>query len=279
LNVILLGTGGPQADLGRHECCTLVTIGSKQVLLDAGRGATVQLRRAGVDLDSVNPVLLTHHHLDHLVELPSLIRMTRASTATPLRIIGPPDTQSIVDQLLGGPFAKSFAADRAYDQWRQGSDVPHRQVEAEDITGGSTLEFDDWTLRVAEVEHGQRLLGIGSWWQCLGYRIETEGKSVVMSGDCTYTSGLVEFAHSADVLVQSCSWSESEVRSERDRDEADGFIASAAVAGRIAADAGVGTLVLTHFGPEARVDEMESDARRSYEGRVVIGEDLLAITL
>lgn len=279
LKVTLLGTGGPTADPRRGECCTLVSLGETHVLVDAGRGAAVQLRRAGIDAGSVELVLLTHHHVDHLAELASLIRMSWFGYGKPLRILGPADTSAIVDQLLGGPFAKSFEADRALDRWRGGGDGPALLAHARDITTDSVLTFDGWTLRAAEVEHGQKLLGIGDWWHCLGYRIDAGTTSVVVSGDSTYSPALVELARGADLLVQACSRAEPELVSEHDRESAKGFIASAAIAGRIAADAQVGQLVLTHFGPDARVTEMEADVRRCYDGPVMLGTDLLQIEL
>jgi ribonuclease Z len=280
VKVTLLGTGGPRADPHRGECCTLVSIGETHVLVDAGRGAMVQLHHAGVSAGALELVLLTHHHVDHLAELASLIRSSWFENDTPLRILGPPGTSAIVDQLLEGPFAKSFAADRAYDRWRRASaEEPVPLVDAGDLSGGSVLSFDAWTLRTAEVEHGQALLGIGDWWHCLGYRIDAGATSVVISGDCTYSTALVELARGADLLVQACSRPESELRSGQDRQSATEFLASAGIAGRIAADARVGRLVLTHLGADANVKEMEADARRRCDGPVVAGADLMRIEL
>jgi ribonuclease Z len=249
------------------------------VLVDAGRGAAVQLRRVGVDVGGLHLVLLTHHHVDHLAELASLVRMSWFGSGEPLRVLGPPGTRELVDQLLEGPFASSFAADRAYDRWRRGSTGPAALVEVDDIAAGSVLTFAGWTLHAAEVEHGQTMLGIGDWWRCLGYRIDAGTTAVVVSGDCTYSPTLVELAREADLLVQACSRAESELVSERDRQSAQGFIASAAVAGRIAAEARVRQLALTHLGPDAKVTEMENDVRRSFAGPVVLGTDLLQIEL
>jgi ribonuclease Z len=279
VKVTLLGTGGPTADPHRGESCTLVSIGETYVLVDAGRGAAMQLRRVGVDAGALELVLVTHHHVDHLAELASLVRMSWFGGGKPLQILGPAGTSAIVEQLLEGPFAKSFAADRAYDHWRRGADGPATLVETRDVDGDAMLTFDGWTLRAAEVEHGQALLGIRDWWHCLGYRIDAGTASVVVSGDCTYSPALVELAAGASLLVQACSRAESELVSERDRESATGFLASAAVAGRIAAVARVGRLALTHIGPGASVAEMESDVRREYGGPVVLGTDLLEIEL
>jgi ribonuclease Z len=278
VKVTLLGTGGAGVDERRHECCTLVSIGDERILVDAGRGAAVQLHRAGVDVARVNPILLTHHHLDHVAELATLVRLSRSRAEVPLRVMGPTGTEAMIGELLEGPFARSFAADRAYDRWRGAGRSP-REVEAQDMGDGSVLDFGSWTLRAREVEHGQQLLGIADWWHCLGYRFEAEGKSVVVSGDSAYTPALAELARNADVLVQACPWADSELVDERDALEAEGFFASAGVAGRIAAEARVGTLVLTHIGSQACTDEMKADAGRRYDGPIVVGEDLLEIAL
>jgi ribonuclease Z len=147
----------------------------------------------------------------------------------------------------------------------------------QDLADGAELDFGHWRLRAGEVEHGQALLGIAAWWHCLGYRIEADGKALVVSGDATYSPGLVALARGADVLVQACSRAESELAGERDRAAAEQFFASAGVAGRIASEAGVATLILTHLGSKARVEEMEADVRQSFDGLLVIGEDLLGL--
>ena len=69
MKVILLGTGGPRPDPKHAATTTLIRVGDDNVLFDAGRGVVVQMAKASIPLDRVNPVLLTHHHFDHIGDL------------------------------------------------------------------------------------------------------------------------------------------------------------------------------------------------------------------
>ena len=69
MKIVLLGTGGPRPDPKRNASTTLIRLGGENILFDAGRGVVNQLVRAGVPLDAVNPVFITHHHFDHIGDL------------------------------------------------------------------------------------------------------------------------------------------------------------------------------------------------------------------
>ena len=70
VRVRLLGTGGPRPDPERAGPATLVQVGDENLLFDTGRGVVVQMVRAGIDLASLKHVFLTHHHFDHVSEIP-----------------------------------------------------------------------------------------------------------------------------------------------------------------------------------------------------------------
>ena len=62
--VTLLGTGVPTPSIDRFGPSTVVEAGDQKLLIDAGRGATIQLRQLGVPLASIDVLLLTHYHSD-----------------------------------------------------------------------------------------------------------------------------------------------------------------------------------------------------------------------
>ena len=66
MKLTLLGTGGPLPDPTRHGSAAVLQIGDARLLVDAGRGVVLQLARAGIPVDTVGPVLVTHHHYDHI---------------------------------------------------------------------------------------------------------------------------------------------------------------------------------------------------------------------
>jgi ribonuclease Z len=72
-SITLLGTGGPRPDAARGATALLIEAGEDVILIDAGRGVVRQLAALGVALDRIDPVLVTHHHYDHIGELHDVI--------------------------------------------------------------------------------------------------------------------------------------------------------------------------------------------------------------
>src|SRR4029077_15068445 len=146
---------------------------------------------------------------------------------------------------------------------------------------GVVLQNDDGKVSAGLVRHPLVK-------QAYAYRFDAKDRSVVISGDTTYAPELAEFAKGADVLVHEVIYPpgiEALVRrlpnATRLRDH---LLASHTVpedVGKIAAQAGVGTLVLTHFVPgddPSITDEQWTEAvRKHYSGRIVVGKDLLEI--
>src|SRR5918993_526289 len=68
--IILLGTkGGPRVAEGRSNAATLILINDVPYIVDCGYGTSRQLITAGVALNRVRYVFITHHHSDHNLEL------------------------------------------------------------------------------------------------------------------------------------------------------------------------------------------------------------------
>ncbi len=80
-SVTLLGTGSPIPDPRRHGPATLLQVGGRPLLFDAGRGVVLQLLRAGVSLAEVDTVFITHHHYNPI----SSCSGGKRSTTGPLR--------------------------------------------------------------------------------------------------------------------------------------------------------------------------------------------------
>ena len=95
MKVILLGNGGPRPDPRRAATATLIRTGDDDMLFDVGRCIIVEMAKAGIPLDRVKPVLLTHHHFDHIggdlydVTLNTWMHGHKEA----LRIYGPPETR------------------------------------------------------------------------------------------------------------------------------------------------------------------------------------------
>jgi ribonuclease Z len=193
--VTLLGTGSPRPVLDRFGPATLVRVGSQRLLFDAGRGVTVRLTQAGINLRDVDAVFLTHFHSDHVNGLVDLwltgwLPAPYGQRTGAFRVFGPTGTRDMM-----GYLERAHAADiriRIADERLSPAGVA---IDALDVTEGVAYARDGVRVTAFDVDHGEQIK------PALGYRVEFEGRSVVLSGDTRYSANLVKHAQGADVLV------------------------------------------------------------------------------
>ena len=277
LSVQLLGTGGPRPDPRRCGPATLIRVGDEPILFDVGRGAVVQLVRAGVPLERVRNLFITHHHFDHIGDLYDLALNTwMAGRREPLRIFGPPETRRIANALLTQVYDKDI-------EWRSDGEPSFggwAPVEATDVGTGLVHEALDWRVHADTVVHGHGLDLSPAFlkrWICYGYRFEHAGRVITVSGDTVDCGGLQRLARDADVLVQCCLLAGPEIRGEHFERLAKMTLACGDTVGKIATAANVKTLVLTHHRPRAddtMIERLREEVSRDFKGRLVIARDL-----
>jgi ribonuclease Z len=286
--VTILGTAPPRQTLRSGNAGTgiLVESDDSRVLLDCGPGVTERIDRAGVDVRSIDTLLLTHHHWDHISDLPMFVlgrweeslfgSADDGRYAEPLTIIGPVGTCRIGELLFGD--RSVFAGDIAtrldddigvalYGTRGVKPPFPDPIGDVRDIEAGATLELADVTVTTAEVEHCAPHL------KSLAYRISSPGGVVVFSGDSAPTSSVAELARSADVLLHDCGMSAA-VRAALGRTA---IHSTPAEVGRIAASAGVGLVVAVHHhtapDDERGRADLEREIRASFQGDIRIARE------
>jgi len=279
LRVTLLGTGTPAVDPQRQAAALLVEIGAEKLLVDAGRGITLQLQRAGVLPQRIDFIFITHHHYDHIGSLGELLlTIWHAGRETPLTLFGPAGTAGIVEALWRHIYAREIA----FALFRRPERVHLRDlVQVREVEPGLVYRGGAWQILTEYVDHGNSLGLSREDWPCLGYRLEAEGKVVAISGDTVACPGLDRLAREADLLVQCCYLAEAEMTGPAARSLADHIIACSDQAGKIAARNRVKKLVLSHIEPKSEVllRSMLDDVRRDYSGEVWLGEDLMVFDL
>jgi ribonuclease BN (tRNA processing enzyme) len=278
--LILLGTaGGPRPRTTRSASAQALVVGDTAYLVDCGYGAVRQLVVAGIPLRTVRHVFITHHHSDHNADYGNLILLAwAAGLRTRLDSWGPPPLARMTDLV--------FQLNSADIQARTGDEirVPLRPlIHAHELRGGGLVMKDENTRVTAAVVHHPPLT------PAFAYRFDMADRSVVFSGDTTRSDNLVALARNADVLVHEALYDEASVdrlvASVPNATDLKRSILShhttAEDAGRVAAAAGVGMLVLSHLIPAedpAINDEMWIEAaRRHYDGRIVVGKDLMEL--
>lgn len=278
--IVLLGTrGGPSVEPAeRNNASTLILINDVPYVVDCGYGTSKQLRKAGVTLNRVRYIFITHNHSDHNLDFGPLI-YNAWITGQPIQIdaYGPPGLIEMSRSFF--EYAKFDIDVRIKDEGRID---PRKLVFTHEIEQpGTVLTNDDVKISACLVRHPPIL-------HAYAFRFDAHDRSIVISGDTAYEPKLAEFAKGADVLVHEVMYLpavEALVRrlpnATRLREH---LLASHALpedVGKIAAAAGVKTLVLSHFVPgddKTITDEQWSAGVRKYfKGQVVVGKDLLEI--
>lgn len=287
LYVITTGTGAPLPDPGRAGPQTVVVAGDQVLVFDAGPGSTHKLELI-MDASSVDALFMTHYHSDHIGDMGELMlkRWGTAGRAEPLPIYGPAGIEEVV-----AGFEAAYDLDRVYR-------VAHHGEEAMPTSGfgGEAHLFDLGTdLMASEVVYEEGDVQVIAFnvdhfpiFPAVGYRVNYQDRSVVISGDTVFTESLVHHTMGADVFVsEALNHEMSDMVADAGRDlennmttvaeDIQDYHITPGEAGIVARDAGVSLLVITHILPPVPVDILVNpflaDARAVFDGQVVMASD------
>jgi ribonuclease Z len=236
------------------------------------------MAQLGIPLSTVQDVFLTHLHSDHVNGLTDLWLTGwipgGGGRTVPFKVRGPSGTQEMMRHL-----SLAHAADirmRIADQA-----LPQRgaEVESTDISEGVIYNRVGVRVTAFEVNHGEALK------PAFGYRIDYQGRSVVISGDTQPSENLARYAKGTDVLVHEVMAARAEyLASSPAQQVIMAHHTSPEQAGRIFTDAKPRLAVFTHIvlNGDARVSapsvqDLIVRTRSAYGGPLEVGEDLMRI--
>ena len=248
MELIVLGSGVGVPTSRRSAPGLCVRVQNQPILFDSGSGTIYQLPKAGIDYHQIDYVFYTHvAHPDHINDLSAIIFANKydyPKRENDLSIIGPKGIRRFYESmevlfptLKAPPFSVNI------------QEVEIDQMRINDIL------VESRSLCHQDVE-------------CVGYRLEFEGKSIVYSGDTDYCDSLIELARESDLLVVECSFP--------DEFKIDGHL-TASFAGLVARESGAKRLVLTHLYPICDQYDIRSQAQKIYQGEIIVAEDLMKI--
>ncbi len=222
------------------------------LVLDLGSGAVRGMLRAGLDPFATDRIFFTHFHPDHTSDVvPLLFSINYGATeprTRPLAIYGPEPFEDFWSKIIA-----------VWGEWMLGdyeteiSQLPHECA--------FPVEFPGCRIRWAPAQHRP---------ESIAYRLETEGGSLVYTGDTEYSESVVNLARGAHTLLSECSFP--------DDAPVPGHLTPGGVA-RIASEAGVERVVVTHIYPTADRLDLVSEIGRGYSGEVVVAKDGLKFTV
>jgi ribonuclease BN (tRNA processing enzyme) len=233
---------------------------------------------ANIPLKNLRYVFITHHHSDHNLEYGSLMFNAWASGFKGrIDTYGPPPIGKITDLFL-----EANAYDISIRIPDEGRSPLKPMIHVHEFEkGGPVMTSDQVKVTAALVNHPPVV-------PSFAYRFDTPDRSIVFSGDTTPCDNLVALAKGADVLVHEVIHKPSLAKLLTRIPNADRLLEHIVAShtthvdvGKVAKDAGVKTLVLTHFVPvddPTVTEEMwMEEARKQFDGKIIVGKDLMEI--
>ena len=270
--VVLLGTGTPRPYPDRSGPATAIVVGERAYLVDFGPGvvrrAAAAAEKGTPELESTNlkVAFLTHLHSDHTAGYPDLILTPWVMGRTELDVYGPEGLEEMTKHVL--------------EAWRQDIEIRTKGLEqrnalvvrAHDVKSGFVYKDEPMTVTAFRVPHGQ-------WPEAFGYRFDTPGKSVVISGDTSPSEEIVAHCQPCDVLIHETYSPESVLIMPDYKTYRAKYHTSTSELAEIANRAKPGILVVYHTsgrGPHGRIpdEQLLREIQKTYHGKVVIGHDL-----
>jgi ribonuclease Z len=274
LSIFFAGTGGSVPTARRGLPATLVRRGADKLLIDCGEGTQRQLLRT-VGLPDVTEVFLTHHHVDHWLGLPGMLKSFELRDRTmPLTVFGPPGTKALMEvmaRVIGRLRYRFRVVDLEPDAIVEfdGYEVHALRVRHRGEAYGYALieedrpgRFDPELARALGVTPGPDFGRLQRGEVVGGVRPEQvvgearRGRKLVFSGDTAPCDMVRVAADGADVLVHEATFTTE----ERERALETGHT-TARQAAELALEAGVELLALTHVSTRYAGGEIRDEAR------------------
>lgn len=254
MKVTLLGTGSAWPDADRSSPAFLLEHDNIPYLIDCGGGVSHQLMKVNIPPSKLKTIFLTHIHIDHCVDFPSLIfGAYLTGKEGSFNLFGPLGIKKFVD----GIFNHAYDFAKPMLKSLRNKDII---IDIKEQMEGVVFKENSLTVSTLPVEHGG--------FPTIGYKFEANGKSIVFSADTEPCDNIVTLSKDADLLILDCSFPESFGLKKGH--------CIPSQAGKVATDAKVKKLCLVHLFPvcKGKEEEILEEVRKHYNGEVFIGNDL-----
>jgi ribonuclease BN (tRNA processing enzyme) len=254
MQLIILGSGTGIPMVDRASPSLVLTCMGRPVLFDIGPGTLRQLARVGIPHERIKRIFITHFHPDHSADLVHFMFATKNPSILrnrePFTLVAPRGFVDFLEGLKG-----------AFGDWIRISDQVMKTDEL-DTRNKDRRTYKGFHVLSRPIPHTTH---------SLAYRVtSSSGRSFVYTGDTGFTPELADFAKDCDLLITEASFPEGQ--------EMEAHL-TPSLAGRIATLARARKLLLVHFYPEVLRSDIVSQCRKTFDGELVLGRDLLHLAV
>lgn len=282
MRIVFLGTSSGTPSRERNVTSVAIVLDGSVLLFDCGEGTQHQLLRAPVKSGSIDAIFVSHLHGDHVYGIPGLLgTFSMNGRVRPLRIVGEDGVRGYLDCVLAAthhhstfPIEVSQPPYRGPDFSVLAAPLEHRVPSLgycliEDERPG---KFDQEKALALGIQPGPEYAELVRTNDPRVMGPSRKGRRIAICTDSVPCARAVELARGADVLIHEATYAE-DMRPEAD---ARGH-STAAGAARVAAEAGVGLLVITHFSVRYRDVSLLLDEARVIFPNTVAAADLMEL--
>ncbi|MFA6504543.1 MAG: MBL fold metallo-hydrolase [Treponemataceae bacterium] len=287
----LFGTGSPMPDARRAGPSVGVVAGTHFFIVDAGSGSTRNIRLMNFPIGQAEAILLTHFHSDHISDLGEMeLQRWAVGNTSPLDIIGPRGVEAVVEG-----FNLAYKQDDGYRVAHHGPRTMPPQgaggiarpfdLGPESDAAVVVLDRDGVKITAFKVDHRPVAPAVG-------YRFEYKGRSLVISGDTSFSTSLIEHSKGADVLfcealnasmVKAINDNSASASTKKITEDIPSYHSTPEDAAKMAHAAGVERLVYYHIIPPLPSSILKNlflgDAKKYYSKVITMGDDGMLISL
>ena len=257
IKLTILGTGTFFVNKNITASAYLLEIDGKKILIDCGPGTLMRLSQAGIKLEEIDYIFITHFHADHTSDLFSLFMnyrltafFTKENSFKCPQIIGPKGIYKFMLKL-----SKIFKLP-CLENWGK-----MKFIDVKD-----TQKIGDITIKAFKVKH----VAFGSVANSYAYRFMIGDKIISFSGDSTKCPNLEKACKNADIFVCDTSYSKGkQTLAHMDTEEI----------GIISQKNQVKKIILIHFYPQTDNIDLVKEVKENFSGEVIKGKDLMTIEL
>ena len=245
MKITILGSSGAVPIPERAQSGILIQTSEKNILLDCGMAVPLRLKETGVNAEDIDIICISHEHLDHIQDLPSLSKASWLRTdKAEYKIICHPNISSHLQNF-----------------WKSCGEYDRTDIDFDLMEADKKKEFQDTVIETFETKHTEN---------SMGFKIYQNKSEVVYTSDTAHSEEIKSKADGANLLIHELTFLEN----REDHTGIESII-------DILSDINVGEVILTHFDTEVdkKIDQVVKKVEKESGLSVNSAYDLQEIIL